>query len=133
MLGVQADSRGEPREAWEGVGVESIDNDYVKKWPIEIVEIVEMGMVDLKIGRKLARIGEERRRVLEKGFVYLMSPDVADGSASWEELISCNIPGYGIAKGFTDDPRLIDIGKKVLTGESLDLEPGTIIPPLEEK
>jgi hypothetical protein len=46
------------------------------------------------------------------------------------DLISCDIPGFGICKKFTDDPRLVDIGKKVFNGESFDLKPGTIIPPL---
>jgi hypothetical protein len=90
-----------------------------------------MGMVEMKIGRKFARICEPKPWILEKGFVYLVNPDVK--STSWEDLIACDIPGFGNAKGVTDDPRLVDIGKKVFTGESWDLKPGMIISPLKKE
>jgi hypothetical protein len=111
--------------------IETIDNNYVKKSPIEIVKIFPNGGVNLKIGRKLALIDDPRSRFLEMGFVYLVTPDV--GSANWADLVSCDIPGFGNAKGVTDDSRLVEIGKKVYTCESLDLKPGTVIPPLLEK
>ncbi|MDR1173429.1 MAG: hypothetical protein LBK24_01385 [Puniceicoccales bacterium] len=109
----------------------NIDNDYIRKSPIEIVEILPMGMVELKIGCKLARICEPKPQILERGFVYLVNPD--DKSTSWTDLIACDIPGFGNAKGVTDDPRLVDIGRKVFYGGAYDLKPGTIIPPLEKE
>ncbi|MDR1366420.1 MAG: hypothetical protein LBJ13_00725 [Puniceicoccales bacterium] len=111
--------------------VGEIDNNYVKESPIEIVEILPMGMVEMKIGRKLARICEPKPQFLQKGVVFLVTPDV--GSCDWENLISCDLPERNGLKGFTDDPRLVDIGKQVFTGESLKLKPGTIIPPLKKE
>jgi hypothetical protein len=110
--------------------VENIDNNYIKKSSIEILEILPMGMVEMKIGHKLARIAESKPYILEKGFVFLITPDV--GVTDWEELISCDIPDFGPSKGFTDDPRLVDIGRKVFNGESFDLKPETVIPPVKK-
>ncbi|MDR1906618.1 MAG: hypothetical protein LBQ03_00090, partial [Puniceicoccales bacterium] len=62
---------------------------------------------------------------------FLGTPDIRN--TDWEDLISCEIPGIGESEGMSDDPRLVDIGKKVFNGESFKLEPGTIIPPLEKK
>jgi hypothetical protein len=111
--------------------VGDIDSNYVKESPIEIVAILPMGMVEMKIGRKLARICTPKPQYLERGVVFLVAPDV--GAADWTDLISCDIPERKDLKGFTDDPRLVDIGKKVFSGESLKLKPGTIIPPLKKE
>jgi hypothetical protein len=95
------------------------------------VAILPMGMVELKIGRKLARICEPKPQILQRGAVFLVTPDV--GSRNWTELISCDIPERQGLKGFTDDPRLVDIGRQVFSGKSLKLKPGTIIPPLNKE
>ncbi|MDR2371925.1 MAG: hypothetical protein LBD60_02135 [Puniceicoccales bacterium] len=102
-----------------------------RDFPIEIVAIGERGEVGFMLGDKPAEIAEPRPNILEKGFVFLGTPDIE--AVDWEDLISCNDPEFGELEGFTDDPRLVDIGKKVLSGESFDLKPGTIIPPLKEK
>ncbi|MDR2724108.1 MAG: hypothetical protein LBB25_02795 [Holosporaceae bacterium] len=111
--------------------IENINSVNVKEYPVEIVWIGERGEVVLKIGERPAAIEEPKPYILEKGYVFLGTPDIQN--TDWEDLISCNIPEFGECEGCTDDPRLVDIGKKVFTGESLKLEIGTVIPPLEKK
>jgi hypothetical protein len=103
----------------------------INEFPVEILWIGERGEVGLAIGDRLAEIGESKPYMLDKGCVFLGTPDIRH--TDWEDLISCDIPELGKCEGFTDDPRLVDIGKKVFSGESLDLKPGTIIPPLKKE
>jgi hypothetical protein len=100
-------------------------------FPIEIVVIGERGEVGFMLGDKPAEIAEPRPHILEKGFVFLGTPDIE--AVDWEDLISCNDPELGELEGFTDDPRLVDIGKKVWNGKSFDLGLGTIIQPFKEE
>jgi hypothetical protein len=111
--------------------IENVNSVNVKEFPVEIVWIGERGEVGLKIGDRPAEIAEPKPYILEQGYVFLGTEDIRH--TDWEDLISCDIPGFGTCEGFTDDPRLVDIGKKVFNGESFDLKPGTIIPPLEKK
>jgi hypothetical protein len=97
---------------------------------IEILAIGERGEVALMVGDLPAEICEPHPNILEKGFVVLGTPDI-DGS-DWEELTAREVPGLGMRDGFTDDPRLVDIGKQVRSGRSPQLKPGTVIPSLEK-
>jgi hypothetical protein len=103
----------------------------ISELPVEIVWIGERGEVGLNIGDRPAYIGETKPHMLEKGYVFLGTPDIRN--TDWEDLISCDIPELGECEGFTNDPRLVDIGRKACTGEAWNLKPGTIIPPLKEK
>ncbi|MDR1590463.1 MAG: hypothetical protein LBR92_00470 [Puniceicoccales bacterium] len=110
---------------------ENVNNSInVRELPIEIVWIGERGEVGMNIGDKYAQMNEPRELLLRQGFVYL---EAKRGTVDWHELVSCDIPGMGLRPGFTDDPRLVGIGRKVSTGESYDLKPGTIIPPLKKE
>jgi hypothetical protein len=115
--------------------VENVNNRInVREFPIEIVWIGKRGEVGMNIGDKYAQISEPKMRSLENGIVYIGAFCLlANESWAWEDHISCDVPGMGTRRGYTDDPRLVDIGKKVFTGESLKLKPGTIIPPLEKE
>ncbi|MDR2371973.1 MAG: hypothetical protein LBD60_02390 [Puniceicoccales bacterium] len=106
---------------------ENINSINVKEFPVEIVWIGERGEVSVRIGDMSAEIAEPKPLILEKGYVFLGTEDIEE--IDWEDLISCDIPGLGRCEGFTDDPRLVDIGRKVFNGESFGLKPGTIIPP----
>lgn len=103
----------------------------ISELPVEIIWIGERGEIGLAIGDRPAEIGESKPYILEKGYVFLGTSDIRN--TDWEDLIACDIPGLGKRGGFTDDPRLVDIGKKVFTGESLKLKPGTVIPPLKKE
>jgi hypothetical protein len=78
--------------------------------PIEIVAIAERGEMTLMRGDKPAEIADPRTNILEKGFVFLGTPDIE--TVDWEELISCDISEFGQCEGFNS-------------------KPGTIIPPLK--
>jgi hypothetical protein len=110
---------------------ENVNNINVKELPIEIVWIGKRGEVGLKIGERPAEIAEPKPNILQEGFVFLGTPDIRN--TDWEDLIACEIPGIGMSEGMTDDPRLVEIGKKVFNGKSFELEIGTVIPPLEKE
>jgi hypothetical protein len=114
---------------------ENINNSInINDLPIEIVWIGDAGDVGMNIGNKYAQISEPRVLLLEKGFVYLRSlPQDIKIAASWDNLLSCDIPGRGVRTGCTDDPRLVEIGRKIFRGKARDLKLGTIIPPLKKE
>jgi hypothetical protein len=94
-------------------------------FPVEIVRI-EKEKVELKINNKMAIIAKPSdKSLLESGFVYLGTPNT--DNTKWEDLISCAISDRGMVKGFTNDTRLVDIGRKLYNGKALDLQPGTEI------
>jgi hypothetical protein len=91
-------------------------------FPIEIVGI-EKEKVELKINNKMAIIAKPSdESLLKKWCVYLETPNT--DNIKWEDLISCDISDRGMVKGFTNDPRLVIIGKKLFNGKVSDLQPG---------
>jgi hypothetical protein len=111
--------------------IENVSSINVKEFPVEIIWIGERGEIGIKIGDRPAEIAEPKPNILEQGFVFLGTEDIDE--IDWEDLISCDIPGLGKCEGFTDDPRLVDLGRKVFNGKSFDLKPGTIIPTQEKE
>jgi hypothetical protein len=128
--------------------VENINNNInVRELPIEIVKISNFRFgayeseVELTIGDLKAVISEPRHPEHLTGagsYIYLLGPDwdaeTETCNPDWESMVSCEVPDWGVLRGCTDDPRLVDIGRKLYNGEARrNLKPGTIIPPLLEK
>jgi hypothetical protein len=105
----------------------------VRNMPIEVVAVKWQDghtWVNLNVGNIPATIIEPHPPCIEAGIVYLYSTDEEKGN--WDELI--NVTKFDeIWNGFTDDPRLVKIAEMILGWRSAEkLQPGTIIPPLNE-
>jgi hypothetical protein len=104
----------------------------VRNMPIEIISISTEGIyegVKINVGGIPAAIFDPNVFSTKEGIVYLFSTDRKNGN--WSKLIKLT-KGGKILKGFTDDPRLVKIAEMILADRITELQPGTIIPPLNE-
>ncbi|MDR0693372.1 MAG: hypothetical protein LBF49_02250 [Puniceicoccales bacterium] len=103
-------------------------NINTRTLPIIIVGVDDYrGAVDLQIGDNFASITEPKLHFLNKGLVYIETN--GHSTASWEDILPERVIGGTVFRGFSDDPRLVQIGFDVLGGEFSQSSVGHTIPP----
>ncbi|MDR0693421.1 MAG: hypothetical protein LBF49_02525 [Puniceicoccales bacterium] len=96
--------------------------------PIIIVGVDSYrGAVDLQIGDNFASITEPKLHFLDEGLVYIETN--GRSTASWEDILPERGFGRTVLRGFSDDPRLVQIGFDVLGGKFTQSSIGHEIPP----
>jgi hypothetical protein len=94
---------------------------------VKVVKVDQLReQVDLLIGDLPAAIIEPRRALLYHGGVCLVTTDY--DKADWAKLVSSSIHKFGQCPSITDDPRIVEITKKLCERQ---LSGGEFYPPLE--
>ena len=97
-------------------------NDQIKKVPIKILKVRDIGNVLLDISDFKVNIIEPKYTLLKMGIVYL---------TGLSNLCGTNLKAHDIV-GCTDDPRILEIAQKTFKAQFTKDDIGKIIPPLEE-
>ncbi|MDR0693378.1 MAG: hypothetical protein LBF49_02280 [Puniceicoccales bacterium] len=104
-----------------------IENINIRTMPVKVVKVDRLReRVDLLIGNLPAAIMEPRQALLYYGGVCLLTTD--HDKADWKKLISTFIPTIGQQASVTDDPRIVEIAKKLCEWQ---LSGNEFYPPLE--
>jgi hypothetical protein len=100
----------------------------ISSLPIKIERLGERGEVYLKIGDKPAAILEPKNASIKGGVTYINTVDFIN--CRWDRLVKCDVYGEN-CRGFSNDPRLLEISQKVFQGSLSECDVGVVYPPLE--